>query len=282
MGDTPMLTLDQAAQRLGVHYMTAYRYIRVGRLAGQRQGSRWLVSAADVERLLGNVGSRRAVGGRKMEVEADRLLGRLLAGDGPGSWGVVEEALVGGSATDVYLELLAPTLRRIGEGWAAGDISIGAEHQATALSLRLIGRLSPLFSRPGRRRRGTVVLAGAPGDVHAIPVAMLADVLRGDGFTVVDLGADVPGVSLLESLVAIPDLLAVGLSVSVDRHAPLVAEAVAAIHYAHPGVPVFVGGPAVTESSTAQRLGADHWAPDATGVADLLTTLTEADSAARR
>ncbi len=52
MGHDPdELTLHQAADRLGVHYMTAYRYVRTGKLPARRAGSQWVVDAADLARL---------------------------------------------------------------------------------------------------------------------------------------------------------------------------------------------------------------------------------------
>ena len=39
----PRVTLHEAAKRLGVHYMTAYRYVRTGRLPAERDGAHWLI-----------------------------------------------------------------------------------------------------------------------------------------------------------------------------------------------------------------------------------------------
>ena len=45
------ITLQEVAERLNVHYMTAYRYVRTGRLAARREGGHYQVSAAEVEKL---------------------------------------------------------------------------------------------------------------------------------------------------------------------------------------------------------------------------------------
>ncbi|HLU43332.1 MAG TPA: helix-turn-helix domain-containing protein, partial [Microthrixaceae bacterium] len=47
------LNLKQVAQRLGVHYMTAYRYVRTGRLPARREGNVWLVEGADLAAFAG-------------------------------------------------------------------------------------------------------------------------------------------------------------------------------------------------------------------------------------
>ncbi|HVJ97152.1 MAG TPA: helix-turn-helix domain-containing protein, partial [Acidimicrobiia bacterium] len=46
------ISLQDAAERLGVHYMTAYRYVRLGHLPAERDdGGRWYVRARDVDAL---------------------------------------------------------------------------------------------------------------------------------------------------------------------------------------------------------------------------------------
>ena len=49
--DDPELSLREAADLLGVHYMTAYRYVRSGRLPARHQGNHWTVRARDVREL---------------------------------------------------------------------------------------------------------------------------------------------------------------------------------------------------------------------------------------
>jgi len=46
-GRQPM-TLQEAAERLGVHYMTAYRYVRTGKLPAEKVGVHWMVDRTDV------------------------------------------------------------------------------------------------------------------------------------------------------------------------------------------------------------------------------------------
>ncbi len=267
------MTLDEAAQRLGVHYMTVYRYVRTGRLPAHTVGGRWRVYADDLEVLerrnahgRSRRGTRTADPAAGEEVSAEtrvqRLAERLVAGDGPGSWAVIESALLNMRPSDIYLELVGPALRLIGERWADGELSIGDEHRATALAIGMIGRLGPLFSRPGRHRPGWVMLAGAQGDHHQIPVLMVGDLLRGAGFNVVQLGADVPADNLV-AMAAAPDLLAIGLSASTDESSGQAGVAIGKLRKSGVKVPVLLGGPAVTDESTALALGADAWAADA-------------------
>ena len=259
-----LLTLHEAAARLGVHYMTAYRYIRTGRLAATKLGGEWQVRSGDVDALRRKPAPdpvRRRT--RTWARHAERLLDRLRHADEAGAWNVMEAALVGGAdPQDLYVHVLAPALADIGRQWEDGRATVADEHRVSAVARRLVGRLGPRFVRPGRRR-GTIVLGAAPGDHHELPVAMLADVLRAARFEVIDLGGATPTESFVATAVATPELVAVGVSVAADSQLPAVRATVAALHAARPGVPVLVGGPAVSSAKAANALGADGWAPDA-------------------
>jgi methanogenic corrinoid protein MtbC1 len=90
---------------------------------------------------------------------------------------------------------------------------------------------------------------------------MVVDVLRWDGFNVVDLGADVPVESFVESAVTATDLVAVGVSLTVDRHRRSVTQVFEALRSPVPGAQLLGGGPALRDEASARRLGADAWAP---------------------
>lgn len=268
------ITLDEAASRLGVHYMTAYRYVRTGRLAATKREGQWRVPVAAVEGF--ESGDGQAPPGRRgrprIEAHRARLVDRLLANDEPGAWTVVEGAqLAGLDATAVHLDLLAPALRTIGERWARGEVSVADEHRATAVATRLVGRLGPQFVRRGRRR-GTVVVGGAPGDHHALPVAMLADVLRGSQYAVVDLGAATPVESFVDAVRSADDAVAVCVSLSDADLEDAAADVVRAVHEAA-DVPVLVGGPGCAGPEHAARLGADGTATDAAATVELVERL---------
>ena len=178
------ITLQQAADALGVHYMTAYRYVRHGQLEARKVDGEWRVSPAALTAFRAGTesGSRRPRAGRGVRSApwAERMEARLVAGDATGAWGVVEAAMAAGATPDrVYTEVISPALVSIGDRWAAGDLDIASEHRATAVVQRLIGRLGPQFGRRGRTR-GVVVVGAPAGETHALVVSMLADPLLGD------------------------------------------------------------------------------------------------------
>jgi len=87
-----LITLHEAAERLGVHYMTAYRYVRTGRLPAERDGVYWMVDAADIEKLRASGRERPAPGRVRIDGPA-KLAARMVAGDEAASWAMVENAL---------------------------------------------------------------------------------------------------------------------------------------------------------------------------------------------
>ena len=272
------MTLQQAAAFLGVHYMTVYRYVRLGLLPARKDGAGWRVERADVEAFKAAAEGVTANGrqlGRRRAPWADRLEARLLAGDSRGAWGVVESSLAAGTdVASVYLDVLSPALTSIGARWASGEIDVAVEHRASGIAMRIIGRLGPRFARRGRTR-GTIVLGAPPGDHHSLPVALLADLLRAAGWEVHDLGADVPIVDFVRVASATPRLVAVGVSVMAAECLESARDAVASLRAVlPPAVPVLVGGLAVPGEAEARGLGADAWASDGRRVVELVDRLT--------
>jgi excisionase family DNA binding protein len=265
------ISLREAARRLDVHYMTAYRYVRTGRLPARRDGQEWLVDPGDLVLVRPPAPAEPAApGAPRPRVRRDRvpiLQARMIAGDEAGAWRVVEDALASGlEPAGVYLDLLVPVLRRVGEDWAEGTITIAAEHRATAVAQRIIGRLGPMFARRGRKR-GTVVIGGPSGDQHSLPGAIVADLLRGRGFEVIDLGPNTPAESFAETAQQVPRLVAVVIGMTARGLEDAARAAVAAVRDSGLTVPVLAGGSAVRGAEQALELGADAWTgPDGRSV----------------
>jgi MerR family transcriptional regulator, light-induced transcriptional regulator len=264
---TDQLSLHDVADQLGVHYMTVYRYVRLGLLPANKVGTSWVVTAADLARFQAGEGSEGVRGpGRATKGDgkwAQRLEARLLAGDARGAWSVIETAQAGGADLDeVYLEIVAPALRGVGDRWEAGEIDVAVEHRASTIVTKVLGRLAPRMARRGRSR-GTVVLGAAPGERHALPVTLVADLVRAQGFEVDDLGADVPASSFATACADAERLVAVGISASTSDVGDGARSAVEAIRARRADVPILMGGAAVASEAEARELGADHWAADA-------------------
>ncbi len=254
--ESGQITLQEAADRLDVHYMTAYRYVRIGRLQARQEGVRWMVSVSDLDALRG--GGRRRRGAGRSAIHG-QLIDRLVAGDEAGAWTLVNAALASGmEAGEVHLDLIAAALRTIGDRWASRELTVADEHRACSVASRLIGRLGPLFAQRGRKR-GTILVGTTAGDYHALPSAILADVLRGARFEVIDLGANTPPESFAHSAGRFDRLVAIMVGATASGHGKALSSAVNAIRGERPDARILVGGAAVANKTAAARLGADDW-----------------------
>ena len=276
-----LVTLHEAADRLGVHYMTAYRRVRMGMLPARKVGGTWWIDPADLDPPAvpaAPTARGRRSSGQPDDASAwrDRLQGRMLSGDLAGSWRVVEAAMAAGrEPRDIYVEVLAPTLHAVGDLWQSGAVGIDQEHLASGVAASLVGRLGPRFARRGRKK-GVVIVAMPPGERHGLGVAMLADILIQDGYEVRNLGPDTPAPSLVAAMRDTDRLAAVVVSVVDASHRRAAGELLGAAHRERPTLPLIAGGYAVPDEQSAVKLGAAGWARDPRDLAGLIERLGDA------
>ena len=119
------------------------------------------------------------------QAAARRLEDRLVAGDEAGAWAIVEGHLGSGSNPDeVLLDELGLAMRSLGEGWEAGDYSVDDERGPLGVATRVVARLGARFTKQGPQRRRSIILGTPPHELHGLPTAMAANVLRGQGYDV--------------------------------------------------------------------------------------------------
>src|SRR5210317_383130 len=106
------LTLHEAAAELGVHYMTAYRYVRLGQLDAAKRSGTWRVSRTELDRFRAEPAEEPAERAPRGRVDwGQRMQSRLVAGDAGGAWSVIESALAAGSTpARVYTEVISTAL----------------------------------------------------------------------------------------------------------------------------------------------------------------------------
>ena len=170
---------------------------------------------------------------------------------------------------------LLPGMRIVGERYSSGEyflpnLIVSANGMKQAMQL-----LEPELRarRQTPRSAGTVVIGTVKGDIHEIGKSLVATMLSANGFTVHDLGVDVPTDKFVAVAQATGATL-VGLSalltttMGVQRH---VIEALKAAGL-RDQVKVMVGGAPVSQR-WADEIGADGYAEDAVGAVKLATTL---------
>ncbi len=242
--DNQLQDLASAARTLGVHYQTAYRWVRTGRLPAVMIDGRYAIAITDLEALrhARTTPTRRAVPNQsRIASKSEPLYAALISGDEQLVRRIARTLLDEGAAIrDFITQTLAPALRMIGQEWRAGRLAIGIEHRAAAIVDRLLGELAP---NPRGRRRGTALVAAIAGDHHSLPTTMAAVALREDNWFVHHLGSDMPAAALVSFCQTEPvDLVVLTVTEpAVDKAAQRAASSLRSL-----GTPVIVGGPGRT------------------------------------
>jgi DNA-binding transcriptional ArsR family regulator len=93
----------------------------------------------------------------------------------------------------IYLRVLTPALRQVGDLREQGELAIATEHAATAFTQRIMHRLAPRLRLSAGDPLGTLVVACLEGDPHALGAEMAADFFQAAGWQVHYLGPNAPG-----------------------------------------------------------------------------------------
>ena len=204
------LELQEAADALGVHYQTAYRWVRSGRLPAQVVGGRYRVARGD----LIQVGAERRApsapkppSDKRLHSQAERMYEALVSGDEARAQWISHRLIGDGTNVVVFVQrVLVPALRQIGDAWHRGELPIWSEHRASVIAEHVLAELSP---NPRGRRRGVVAVAAVSGDHHSLPTMMATVALRDANWQVHHLGADTPSAELVRFCTEQPVDLAV-------------------------------------------------------------------------
>jgi 5-methyltetrahydrofolate--homocysteine methyltransferase len=136
-----------------------------------------------------------------------------------------------------------------------------------------LGILKPLLAESNVKSKGKVVIGTVKGDLHDIGKNIVAMLLQGAGFDIIDLGADVPLEKFLE-FVKKEQADILGMSALLTTTMIFMKNIIEMLKKAdlRENVKVIIGGAPVTESYAAQ-IGADGYAPDAASAVDLVKRL---------
>ncbi|MEQ1699018.1 MAG: cobalamin-dependent protein [Ilumatobacteraceae bacterium] len=276
--DSPRLNLKQTAARLGVHYMTAYRYVRQGRLDAERAGTEWEVTEAAIAKFIAQRDRPEASAVPTLDVDwAARLCPALLIGDEPAAWAVIERALAAGhDPAYCYLDMIAAAIEAIDRQRRTGVVDAAQQPIAVAVAYRLTARLGSRFRRSGRSR-GSVIFGAPTGERHHLPIAIVADLVRLAGFDVLELGADSSPESFAVAIQHAPRLVAVCIGITGFDHLEAAHETISRVRSVCPDIPIVVGGQAVLNPEVAQVLAATAWAADGRSAVSVIESLARKD-----
>lgn len=162
---------------------------------------------------------------------------------------------------DVVSEDVIPALDRVGDGFEKKTVYLPQllmSAEAAGAAFEVIKSALPKGESKGNRQ---VVLATVKGDIHDIGKNIVKLLLENYGFSVTDLGRDVPPERIVEAARETGTFL-VGLSALMTTTVPAMEETIKQLKAALPSVKVVVGG-AVLTREYADSIGADKYAKDA-------------------
>ena len=156
----------------------------------------------------------------------------------------IDLALEQRSAVAVLNEILLPAMKDVGDKFGSGELILPFVLQSAEVMKRAVAHLEQFLEKKEGATKGTVVLATVFGDVHDIGKNLVNTILTNNGYTVHDLGKQVPMNTILQKAVEV-NADAIGLSallVSTSKQMPVCVQEQDARGLAFP---VIVGGAAI-------------------------------------
>ncbi len=198
--------------------------------------------------------------------EAVLTFNRAAAAEG------VKAELAAGTDISIILDQgLIGALDVVGKKFSEGEMFVPEMLQAARAMKAGLEVLKPYLSSESIASKGTVIIGTVKGDLHDIGKNLVAMMMEGAGFNVVDLGVDVDADKFVKAA-SEHNADVLGLSALLTTTMPAMEDTVAAIKEAGLAVRTIIGGAPVTETF-ADQIGADGYSDDAPGAVELARKL---------
>lgn len=205
-------------------------------------------------------------------VDLQALSEAIITGDQNTALEITKAALEGGMAPKQVLDDgLIAGMNIVGERFKKNEIYIPEVLIAARAMKSAMQILEPELAKAGVQPVGRLVIGTVQGDLHDIGKNLVAMMLKGSGFEVIDLGVDVGPEKFVEQARA-ANVQLVGLSALLTTTMPSMEKTINALKEAGLSVKVMIGGAPVTQSY-ADKVGADGYSPDAASAVDLAKSL---------
>ena len=166
---------------------------------------------------------------------------------------------------------LISAMDEVGEQFSAGELFVPEMLMAAQAMKAGLELLKPHLAEGQSQRKGTVVIGTVKGDLHDIGKNLVAMMMEGAGFDVVDLGVDVESEAFVKQA-AERKADVIALSALLTTTMPAMETTVKAVKEAGMTVKTIIGGAPVTQAF-ADQIGADGYSADAPGAVKLVKQL---------
>jgi len=192
--------------------------------------------------------------------------------DQDGADELAKRALEEGVRPDAILEnALVPAMSRVGDKFTRKEIYVPQMLMAAKAMNSAMMHLKPFFQSGETKRKRKFIVGTVSGDLHDIGKNLVAMMIEGGGWEVIDLGVDVGTEKFLHALDENPGAV-VGLSALLTTTMENMKKTVSAIKEKHSDSKILIGGAPVT-MEYCEKIGADFYSPDPQGAVNYLKQL---------
>ncbi|HEY3830474.1 MAG TPA: homocysteine S-methyltransferase family protein [Solirubrobacteraceae bacterium] len=150
-------------------------------------------------------------------------------------------------------DVLLPAMKEVGDKFGAGELILPFVLQSAEVMKRAVAQLEKYLDKIEGYTKGTVVLATVFGDVHDIGKSLVNTILTNNGYTVVDLGKQVPIQTILDAAVE-HEATAIGLSALLVSTSKQMPACIQELHAKQLDYPVLIGGAAINRAFSFRAL----------------------------
>jgi 5-methyltetrahydrofolate--homocysteine methyltransferase len=150
-------------------------------------------------------------------------------------------------------EVLLPAMKEVGDKFGAGELILPFVLQSAEVMKKAVTRLENYLDKIEGYTKGTVVLATVFGDVHDIGKSLVNTILTNNGYTVVDLGKQVPIQTILDAAQE-HEATAIGLSALLVSTSKQMPACIQELHSKGMRYPVLIGGAAINRAFSYRAL----------------------------
>src|SRR4051812_32323804 len=162
--------------------------------------------------------------------------------DGVEDW--IDRSVEKIGAVPTLNEVLLPAMKEVGDKFGAGELILPFVLQSAEVMKRAVAQLENYLDRIDGHTKGKVVIATVFGDVHDIGKSLVNTILTNNGYTVIDLGKQVPVDTIIDAAIE-NDADAIGLSALLVSTSKQMPTCVQELHQRGHDFPVLIGGAAI-------------------------------------
>lgn len=176
----------------------------------------------------------------------------------------------GYKANDILMQGFIGGMEKVGKKFRENKIFVPQVLMSAKAMSTAMEHLKPYFSSGEIKAKGTFVIGTVLGDLHDIGKNLVAMILEGNGWKVVDLGTDVSAEKFIEALDQHPEAV-LGLSALLTTTMTNMQDIVSRVRAEKPATKIVIGGAPVSQDF-CDKIGAHFYSPDPQGLVEYLAS----------